>query len=412
VGERARIGREVYRLYRAASNAMAPDVGRGFRYGVEVSLAPERNVIVGCPIEIKQKENRVGIVPASAHALTTAGHTVLIEQGAGLGSGISDEDYAAVGSEIVDSVDEVWQRADMIVKVKEPLPPEYKRMRPGQTLFTYLHLAPEPELTRALLEQKVAGVAYETIEVNGRLPLLKPMSEVAGKMSIQVGAWCLEKERGGKGVLLGGVPGVHRGKVVIIGGGVVGVNAAKIAVGMGADVVILDNNLDRLEYLDDVFLGRAQTLYSTPHNVREQVKRADLVIGAVLIPGARAPQLITRDLLDEMDDGSVIVDVAVDQGGIVETGRVTTHDNPTYVVSGVVHYGVANMPGAVARTSTFALDHATMPYMMKLANLGLKEAVKDPAIKKGVNTYGGHVTYEAVALAHDLPYVPLENLLA
>lgn len=368
-------------------------------------------MIVGCPTEIKQKENRVGIVPASAHALVAAGHKVLVQEGAGLGSGIPDEAYKEVGAEIVKSADDVWARADMIVKVKEPLPPEFPRMRENQLLFTYLHLAAEPELTKALVEKKVSGVAYETIEVNGRLPLLKPMSEVAGKMSIQVGAWCLEKERGGKGVLLGGVPGVHRGKVVIVGGGVVGVNAAKIAVGMGAEVVILDNNLDRLEYLDDVFLGRAQTLYSTPHTLREHVRRADLVVGAVLIPGARAPKLITRELLSEMEEGTVIVDVAVDQGGITETGRVTTHDNPTFIVDGVVHYGVANMPGAVARTSTFALSHATLPYMLKLANLGLANALKgDEPLKKGVNTHAGHVTYKAVADALDMPYVPVDEL--
>ncbi|MFZ9887560.1 MAG: alanine dehydrogenase [Myxococcota bacterium] len=369
-------------------------------------------MIVGCPTEIKQKENRVGIVPASAHALVSAGHKVLIQKDAGIGSGLSDELYREVGAEIVDSAEEVWSRSDMVVKVKEPLPPEFPRMRKDQVLFTYLHLAPEPELTKALLEREVAGVAYETIEVGGRLPLLKPMSEVAGKMAIQVGAWCLEKERGGKGILLGGVPGVHRGKVVIIGGGVVGVNAAKIAVGMGAEVVILDNNLDRLEYLDDIFLGRAQTLYSTPHTLREQVKRADLIVGAVLIPGARAPKLITRELLREMEDGSAIVDVAVDQGGIVETGRVTTHDNPTFVVDGVVHYGVANMPGAVARTSTFALAHATLPYMLKLANLGLRGAIRDEAMKKGVNTLQGHVTYQAVAEAHGLPYKSVDELLS
>jgi alanine dehydrogenase len=370
-------------------------------------------VIVGCPTEIKSKENRVGMIPAAANALVDAGHKVLLQEGAGLGSGLSDDKYRELGVEIVKSADEVWERSDMIVKVKEPLEPEFDRMREGQLLFTYLHLAAEPALTQALLEKKVAGVAYETIEVNGKLPLLKPMSEVAGKMSVQVGAWCLEKERGGKGVLLGGVPGVHRAKVLVIGGGVVGVNAAKIAVGMGAEVVILDRDVDRLEYLDDVFLGRAQTLYSTPHTLRHHLHRADLVIGAVLIPGARAPKLITRQLLSEIEDGTVIVDVAVDQGGIVETMKVTTHDDPTFIVDGVVHYGVANMPGAVARTSTFALSHSTLPYMLQLADKGCVQAATDSRpIALGVNTYGGHCTYEAVAEAHNLEYVPVEKALS
>lgn len=369
-------------------------------------------MIVGCPTEIKTRENRVGLVPAGANALVRAGHQVLIQKGAGLGSGLSDTEYVAAGATIVDTAEDVWGGAELVVKVKEPLQPEFDLMRPGQLLFTYLHLAPEPELTEALVRQRVAGVAYETIEVDGKLPLLKPMSEVAGKMAIQVGAWCLEKERGGKGVLLGGVPGVHRGKVVIIGGGVVGVNAAKIAVGMGAEVVILDNNLERLEYLDDVFLGRAQTLYSTPHDIADQCKKADLIVGAVLIKGARAPNLVTRELLAEVEDGTAIVDVAVDQGGCVETMKVTTHDNPTFIVDGVVHYGVANMPGAVARTSTFALTNATLPYLMKLASLGLSGAIKaDPAIAPGVNTYDGHITYEAVAQAHNRTYTPLEKVL-
>jgi alanine dehydrogenase len=316
------------------------------------------------------------------------------------------------GAEIVNDAADVWGRADMVVKVKEPLPPEYGRMRENQILYTYLHLAPEPTLTAELLKRKVAGVAYETIQVGNTLPLLKPMSEVAGKMAIQVGAWCLEKERGGKGVLLGGVPGVRRAKVVIIGGGVVGLNAAKIAVGMGAEVVILDRSRDRLEYLDDVFLGRAQTLYSTPEDIRQQCKEADLVVGAVLVAGARAPRLVTREMLKEMEEGTAIVDVAVDQGGCVETMRVTTHDQPTFVVEGIVHYGVANMPGAVARTSTYALNHATLPYMKKLADMGVAEAVRgDPALSFGVNTYQGKVTYQAVAEAHGLEYAPLSTLL-
>jgi alanine dehydrogenase len=370
-------------------------------------------VIVGCPSEIKTKENRVGLVPAAADALIKAGHRVLVQQGAGMGSGLSDDAYRAAGAEIVTSAGDVWSQAEMVVKVKEPLKPEFDKMREGQLLFTYLHLAAEPDLTKVLLERKVAGVAYETIEVDGKLPLLKPMSEVAGKLSIQVGAMCLENPHGGKGVLLGGVPGVHRGKVVIIGGGIVGVNAAKIAVGMGAEVVLLDRNVDRLAYLDEVFLGRAQTLYSTPHAVREHVLRADLVVGAVLIPGARAPSIITREHLKEMEDGSVIVDVAVDQGGSVETMKVTTHDDPTFIVDGIVHYGVANMPGAVARTSTFALSNSTLPYTLALANRGVvKAALDNPAIASGVNTFNGHLTYDAVARAHDLEHVSVEKALS
>jgi len=369
-------------------------------------------VIIGTPTETKTRENRVGIVPSTVQSLTTAGHKVLVQKGAGTGSGISDAEYTAAGAAVVDSAEEVWGKADMIVKVKEPLPPEFPLMREGQVVFTYLHLAPEPELTKALLDRKVTGVAFETIEVNGRLPLLKPMSEVAGKMAVQVGAWCLEKERGGKGVLLGGVPGVQRGRVAVIGGGVVGVNAAKIAVGMGAEVTILDSNLDRLEYLDDVFLGRAQTLYSTPHNVQKTVQSADLVIGAVLVKGARAPMLLTKEQVRAMEPGTAIVDVAVDQGGCVETSRVTTHDKPTFIVDGVVHYGVANMPGAVARTSTFALSHATHTYALKLANLGVVDAAKqDRAIAFGVNTMKGKCTYQAVAEAHGLSYTPLEQVL-
>ncbi len=369
-------------------------------------------MIVGCPTEIKSREHRVGIIPAAVALLKETHHTVLVQQGAGKGSGITDEMFAHAGAEIVDSAADVWARADMVVKVKEPLPPEYPLMREGQILYTYLHLAPEPTLTNELLKRKVAGVAYETIQVGNTLPLLKPMSEVAGKMAIQVGAWCLEKERGGKGVLLGGVPGVRRAKVVIIGGGVVGLNAAKIAVGMGAEVVILDRSRDRLEYIDDVFLGRAQTLYSTPEDIREQCMEADLVVGAVLVAGARAPRLVTREMLKEMEEGTAIVDVAVDQGGCVETMRVTTHDQPTFVVEGIVHYGVANMPGAVARTSTYALNHATLPYLKKLADMGLKEAVRgDPALSFGVNTFQGHITYKAVADAHALEYVALSSLL-
>ena len=368
-------------------------------------------MIVGCPTEVKSRENRVGIVPAAARELASRGHTVLLQKDAGIGSGISDEDYVSAGAIIVDSAAEVWSRSDMIVKVKEPLEQEYDLMREGQMLFTYLHLAAVPSLANALVERNITGVAYETIEVDGRLPLLKPMSEVAGKMSIQVGAWCLEKERGGKGVLLGGVPGVPRGKVTVIGGGVVGVNAAKIAVGMGANVTILDQNLDRLEYLDDVFLGRVQTLYYTPLTIAESCADADLIIGAVLVPGARAPNLINREMLKSFAPGTVIVDVAVDQGGCVETSKVTTHDNPTFTVDGVVHYGVANMPGAVARTSTFALSHSTIRFMVQLANDGVDAIRNSVPLQRGVNTMGGHVTYEAVSQALNMPYKPLADLL-
>jgi len=369
-------------------------------------------VIIGCPTEIKVRENRVGIIPASVASLTAAKHKVIVQKGAGLGSGITDDDYRSAGAEIVDTAADVWGRADIVCKVKEPLPPEFSLMREGQILYTYLHLAPEPALTQELLKRKVTGIAYETIQVGNALPLLKPMSEVAGKMAVQVGAWCLEKAHGGKGILLGGVPGVPRAKVVVIGGGVVGTNSAKVAVGMGAEVTIVDNNLERLDYLEDVFLGRAQTLYSTPHEIEEQCIYADLVIGAVLVAGARAPRLVTRDVLKKMQPGSVLIDVAVDQGGCVETMKVTTHENPTFEVDGIIHYGVANMPGAVPRTSTFALNHATFPYLKKLAERGLVDAVRaSHPLALGVNTHKGHITYKAVAEAHALPYVPLEEVL-
>jgi alanine dehydrogenase len=369
-------------------------------------------MLIGCPTEIKTRENRVGLIPASVASLVASGHKVIIQKGAGLGSGISDDAWKTAGAAIVDTAQDVWGRADVVCKVKEPLEPEFALMRENQILYTYLHLAPEPKLTQELLKRKVTGVAYETIQVGNALPLLKPMSEVAGKMAVQVGAWCLEKAHGGKGILLGGVPGVPRAKVLIIGGGVVGVNAAKVAVGMGAEVTIVDNNLDRLEYLEDVFLGRAQTLYSTPHEIAEQCMQSDLVIGAVLVAGARAPRLVTRDLLKRMEPGSAIVDVAVDQGGCVETMKVTTHENPTFEVDGVIHYGVANMPGAVPRTSTFALNHATFPYLKKICDHGFVEAVKiDVPLSKGVNTYKGHCTYKAVADAHNIAFAPLNELL-
>ena len=372
-------------------------------------------MIVGVPKEIKVREYRVGMVPGAVKSLVDAGHQVLVETGAGVGSGIPDADYARVGAQLISSADEVWKRAEMVVKVKEPIQPEYGRMQENQIVYTYFHLAGvDPELTRVLLKKKVAAVAYETIQLDdGSLPLLRPMSEVAGRMAIQVGAACLQKEHGGKGVLLGGVPGVRRGRVAILGGGVVGTNAAKIAVGMAAEVTILDINQSQLAYLDDVFLGRAAVLSSDSETIARAVREADLVVGGVLIPGGKAPKLVTEALIREMVPGSVVVDVAVDQGGCIETCRPTTHDNPTYVVHGVVHYCVANMPGAVPQTSTFALTNVTRTYARRIADLGLLEAVKqDRALARGVNTFGGSVTYEAVARDLGHPYVPLEQALA
>ncbi len=370
-------------------------------------------MIIGLPKEIKDNEYRVGLTPAGVKTLRDAGHTVLVEAGAGVGSGVSDDEYRAAKGEIVETAEEVWARAEMIVKVKEPVGPEFQRLREGQLLFTYLHLAPLPELTKVMLERGVTGIAYETItNEEGHLPLLTPMSEVAGRMSIQVGAHYLQKTEGGRGVLMGGVPGVLPAKVVIIGGGVVGINATKMAVGLGANVVILDKNLDRLRYLDDVFGSRVKTLASNPYTVQEAIANADLVIGAVLIPGASAPKLVTREMLKTMQKGAVIVDVAVDQGGCIETTRPTTHSNPTFYVDDVLHYCVANMPGAVPRTSTFALTNATLPFAVKLANLGFIEAIKsDPHLKNGVNTYAGHITYRAVAESQGLPYKPIDELL-
>jgi len=371
-------------------------------------------VIVGVPKEIKVREYRVGMVPGAVKSLVDAGHRVLVVAGAGVGSGLPDADYARAGAEMVASADEVWKRAEMVVKVKEPIAPEYARMQEGQIVYTYFHLAGvDPELTRVLLKKKVSAVAYETIQLDdGSLPLLRPMSEVAGKMSIQVGAACLEKEHGGKGILLGGVPGVRRGRVAIIGGGVVGTCAAKVAVGMGAEVTILDINQAQLAYLDDVFLGRVTVLSSDPETVARSVREADLVVGGVLIPGGKAPKLVPESLIREMSPGSVVVDVAVDQGGCIETCKPTTHDHPTYVVHGVVHYCVANMPGAVPQTSTFALTNVTRPYAKRIADQGLVEAVRsDKALARGVNTYGGSVTYEAVARDMGYPYVPLADAL-
>ncbi len=369
-------------------------------------------MIIGCPSEIKVKEYRVGLVPAAVRALVSDGHTVIIQKDAGLGSGISNELYTGAGAQLLDNAADIWARADLICKVKEPLPSEYPLMRTGQILYTYLHLAADRELTLALLEKKVSGVAYETIQVGNTLPLLKPMSEVAGRMSIQVGAWCLEKHQGGKGLLLGGVTGVPKGKVTIIGGGVVGLQACKVALGMGAQVTVLDTNNDRLEYLDHIFGERAQCLYSTPYTIAECVKESDLVVGAVLVAGARAPKLVTRELLGHMAKGSVIVDVAVDQGGCVETMHPTTHENPTFEVDGIIHYGVANMPGAVARTSTFALAQATLPYLRMLAGMGLKASMEqNKSLALGLNTHQGYLTYEAVAHAHGLAFHEYSKVL-
>jgi alanine dehydrogenase len=370
-------------------------------------------MIIGLPKEIKDNEYRVGLTPAGVRALTDAAHSVIVEQAAGEGSGFDDALYQKAGAQIIAASDDVWSQAEMIVKVKEPIEPEYKRMREGQLLFTYLHLAPDTKLTSQLLERKVTGIAYETItDRRGSLPLLTPMSEVAGRMAIQVGAHYLEKMSGGAGILLGGVPGVPAARVVIIGGGVVGTNSAKIAVGMGADVTIIDNNLDRLRELDDIFLSKISTLASSAYMIHDAISQADLIVGAVLVPGAAAPRLVTRNMLKDVPNGAVIVDVAVDQGGCIETTHPTTHSDPTYYVEGVLHYCVANMPGAVPRTSTFALTNATLPYALKLANRGFLDAItSDPGLKEGVNTYAGHCTYEAVATAQGLQYTPLDRLL-
>ncbi len=369
-------------------------------------------MIIGVPKEIKPDEYRVSMTPAGTAELVHDGHTVLVQAGAGEGSGILDEFYERAGARIVDR-DEVFQKAEMVVKVKEPIAEEYDLLREDLLLYTYLHLAPAPVLTDALLERKVAGLAYETVQnKNGALPLLVPMSEVAGRMSINEGSKYLERETGGRGILLGGVPGVDPGHIVIIGGGVVGLNAAKMAVGTGAYVTLLDTNLDRLRYLDDIFRGRVKTIMSTKLNLLDFLKLADLVIGAVLVPGAKAPRLITREMLAHMKPGSVIVDVGIDQGGIMETSKPTTHSDPIYVIDGVVHYCVANMPGAVARTSTYALTNATLHYARELAAKGLKKALADnPALRHGLNTFRGQVTHPAVAEALGRDYVPVEKAL-
>jgi alanine dehydrogenase len=369
---------------------------------------------IGIPAEIKNNENRVAITPAGVIQLVNFGHTVMVQKGAGKGSGFSDEDYSKSGALMRDTADQVWS-AEMVIKVKEPIESEYKYFRKGLILFTYLHLASEPSLTVALIDNEVTGIAYETVQLpNGSLPLLTPMSEVAGRMASQIGAQFLEKFEGGKGILLSGVPGVKRGKVTIIGGGVAGTNAAKIAIGLGAEVIIIDSNPERLRQLDDIFGYQAATLMSDPYSIAREVKESDLVIGAVLIPGAKAPRLVTEKMISTMEQGSVVVDIAIDQGGIFETtDRVTTHDNPTYIKHGVVHYAVANMPGAVPRTSTIALTNVTIPYIIQLANKGYVQACRDnSSLSKGLNTLGGHITYEAVADAHRLEYADASELLA
>ncbi len=370
-------------------------------------------MIIGVPKEIKNNEYRVAMTPAGVVTLTNAGHQVIIETGAGNGSSFTDEDYASAGAVIVETAREAWN-VEMVMKVKEPIASEFQYFREGLILFTYLHLAPEKELTEALIENKVVGIAYETVQLPNRsLPLLTPMSEVAGKMATQIGAQYLEKLDGGKGIILGGVSGVPRGKVTVIGGGIAGTNAAKIAVGMGADVTILDVSSERLRQLEDLFGRDVQTLMSNPYNIAESVKQADLVVGAVLIPGAKAPKLVTEEMIQSMQPGSVVVDIAIDQGGIFESSdRVTTHDDPVYVKHGVVHYAVANMPGAVPRTSTIALTNNTVPYALDIANKGYIQAcIQNPSLRLGLNTVDGHVVYEAVAEAQGLPYMPAIDAL-
>lgn len=363
-------------------------------------------MIIGVPKEVKDHEARVGLLPSGAKALIEAGHKVLAQTGAGLASSLTDEEYREAGAEIVPTAEALWKGSDLVVKVKEPQPSEYPYFRPGLILFTYLHLAPLPELTDALVKSKVSAVAYETIrEADNSLPLLTPMSEVAGRMAVQVGAQYLEAPMGGRGILLGGVPGVAPANVVIIGGGVVGHNAAKMAVGLGAHVTIIERNLNRLRELDDIYSSQVVTLASNVYTIRESLRHADLVVGAVLIPGASAPRLVRRDMLPLMKKGAVMVDVAIDQGGCFETSHATTHTDPVYFVDGVLHYCVSNMPAAVPHTSTFALNNATFPYLLELANRGLKGACDHSnAIREGVNTYHGHIVYQAVAESQGKPW--------
>jgi alanine dehydrogenase len=372
-------------------------------------------MVIGVPKEIKNNENRVAITPAGVHALVKAGHKVLVERSAGIGSGIEDADYTGAGAMILDKNTDIYQKSDLIVKVKEPLESEYNLLKEGQTLFTYLHLAPNKPLTDALVRRKITGIAYETVcSTNGSLPLLTPMSEVAGRMSVQIGANFLQKYNGGCGVLLGGVPGVLPAEVLIVGGGVVGLNAAKIAVGMGARVTVMDINTNRLAQIDDIFSSRISTLIYNEYQVAEMVQKADLLIGAVLVAGAKAPKVVTEEMVKTMKKGSVIVDVAIDQGGSIATiDRVTTHDHPCYEKYGVIHYSVANMPGAVPRTSTYALTGVTLPYLLQLANQGPERAMlDDKGLLAGLNTYQGQITCEPVAAALNSQYAPAIKLIA
>lgn len=364
-------------------------------------------MLIGVPKEIKNHEYRVGLTPAVVRELKAKGHSIIVESDCGTAIGLENNQYVAAGAELVNSAAEIFARADMIVKVKEPQHAECKMLRQGQILFTYLHLAPDPEQTRLLVDSGATCIAYETVtDANNGLPLLAPMSEVAGRMSIQEAAVCLEKSKQGSGVLLGGVPGVYPANVVVIGGGVVGLNAARMAVGLGANVTILDRSIPRLKQIDETFDGRIKTLFSTTEAIENQIKTADAVIGAVLIPGAAAPKLVTREMLSLMKKGSVLVDVAIDQGGCFETSRATSHADPTYIVDGIIHYCVANMPGGVARTSTFALNNATMPFVLTLANKGYKTALMDDAnLRNGLNVHNGMVTIEPVAEALNYSYV-------
>ncbi len=367
---------------------------------------------IGVAREIKLQEHRVALTPAGARELVQRGHDVLVENGAGLGSAFADDAYERAGATIV-SVDDVWDRSELLLKVKEPIALEYPRLRPGLTLFTYLHIAADEPLTRALVDSGITGIAYETVETDrGALPLLAPMSEIAGRLAPQAGAHYLEKPKSGRGILLGGVAGVAPGRVVVIGGGMVGYNAAIIAIGMGAQVTILERSVDRMRYLEQILSGRVTLLMSSSLQIEESIKDADLVIGAVLIPGALAPKLITREMLGGMKEASVLVDVAIDQGGCAETSRPTTHDDPIYTVDGIIHYCVANMPGAVPITSTRALTNVTLPYVEALADYGVVDAIgRDPELARGVNVLGGRITYEAVAEAHGLEYTPLDDAL-
>jgi alanine dehydrogenase len=398
--------------HRRSSTARSRSAAASFAdavFGGRCRLPPAMRI--GVAKEIKQDEYRVALTPAGALELTRQGHEVVIETGAGLGSAMPDRDYERVGARI-GSVEEVWESSDLVLKVKEPIEPEYSRLREGLILFTYLHIAADEPLTRALLDSGITAVAYETVEVGRTLPLLAPMSEVAGRLASQAGAYFLEKPLGGRGLLLGGVPGVAPGRVVIVGGGVVGYNAAVIALGLGAQVTILERSIDRMRHLEEVLSGRVTLLMSSSLQIEASVTDADLVIGAVLIPGAVAPKLVTREMIGEMKDGAVVVDVAIDQGGCFETSHATTHADPVYVVDGVTHYCVANMPGAVPITSTKSLTNATLPYVEAIANRGLRDAVaNDPALAKGVNVVDGKLTYEAVAEAHGLDYTPLEGVL-